>query len=378
MKQLLLVAAVAVALLLAAGSRKTGDAGSQITVVDTDGDGCADIEEFSLDQQHGGKRDPNNPWDFFDPEKLNTPRRQTVADILRVLGQYGKNDYDSTPGEPPYANPGYTPDTDRTALIGGNVWNLGPPDGQQTVTDILASVKQYNHNCAGPRTIDAATQCGSIVKELGEPEDPVQLSDGQSHTECFLVRRPDTGGIVDVLQFQTTNDGTAGEGTAMMDLPPPPGAAPGTASSSQPVTLYRCDAERVIRSPILAGFDWVLHFTDLADDLPYAYVRLHEHWYGVTDQSNPWYGFVGHRYATKDVGALSPYGVTNRNDTYETQWLDPWNLFLYEEYTYSSFRWEVGVHLLIVNFSVTKDFDMQVWSKQWVDQGQGWCSQRTS
>ena len=114
--------------------------------VDTDGDGCADDREAGPDQMQGGQRDPLNPWDFFNPVKTAPIGGQTVTDILMVVQQYNKNDNDGNPGLPPYA-PGYTPDTDRTYL-GPNVWNLGPPDGTQTVTDILAAIKQYNHNCA--------------------------------------------------------------------------------------------------------------------------------------------------------------------------------------------------------------------------------------
>ncbi len=104
---------------------------------DSDGDGCPDKIELSNAAGSGGLRDPLNRWDYFNPEKVNTPHAQTVADNLRVQAQYGKNQ----------GNPAYTIDTDRTAIIGGNVWTLGPPDGQQTVADILAAVKQYNHNC---------------------------------------------------------------------------------------------------------------------------------------------------------------------------------------------------------------------------------------
>jgi subtilisin family serine protease len=108
---------------------------------DSDGDGCPDKRELADTPggtgTGGGLRDPSNRWDYFNPEKVNTPHQQTVADILYVVGKYGKNQ----------GNAAYTVDTDRTALIGGNVWNLGPPDGQQTVADILAAVKQYNQNC---------------------------------------------------------------------------------------------------------------------------------------------------------------------------------------------------------------------------------------
>jgi hypothetical protein len=108
---------------------------------DSDGDGCPDKRELADTAggvgTGGGLRDPMNRWDYFNPEKANTPQAQTVADILYVVGKYGKNQ----------GNALYTIDADRTALIGGNTWNLGPPDGQQTVADILAAVKQYNQNC---------------------------------------------------------------------------------------------------------------------------------------------------------------------------------------------------------------------------------------
>ena len=44
-------------------------------------------------------------------------------------------------------NPAYAIDTDRSGLIGGNAWNLRPPDGLPGIGDTLAAVKQYNHNC---------------------------------------------------------------------------------------------------------------------------------------------------------------------------------------------------------------------------------------
>src|SRR3990172_10955454 len=96
------------------------------------------------DQMLGGQRDWLNPWDFFNPLKTAPIGGQTIADILKVVQQFNKNDNDGNPGLPPYA-PGYTPDTDRTYL-GPNAWNLGPPNGQQSMADILAAVRQYNHN----------------------------------------------------------------------------------------------------------------------------------------------------------------------------------------------------------------------------------------
>jgi hypothetical protein len=104
---------------------------------DSDGDGCPDVLELSDNQLQGGLRDPSNPFDWFNPEKVNTPHTQTVADILKVVQQFGKDQ----------GNAAYTIDTDRTAIAGSNSWNLGPPDGKQTVADILAAVKQFGQNC---------------------------------------------------------------------------------------------------------------------------------------------------------------------------------------------------------------------------------------
>ena len=63
-----------------------------------------------------------------------------------VVNQYHKDDTDGNPGLPPYIAD-YDPDTDRTTL-GPNAWNLGPPNGQQRVDDILNAVYQYQHDCA--------------------------------------------------------------------------------------------------------------------------------------------------------------------------------------------------------------------------------------
>ena len=61
--------------------------------VDTDGDGCKDKKELSLDPMLGGRRDRTNFWDFFDTPNPNAnPQRDravTVADIFAVAAQFG-------------------------------------------------------------------------------------------------------------------------------------------------------------------------------------------------------------------------------------------------------------------------------------------------
>ena len=119
--------------------------------VDTDGDGCPDVKEQQTapgSEFSGGRRDYLNPWDFFNPLKTAPIGGQTIADILMVVQQYNKNQYLPSPPNPPNTpNPAYTNTTDRTGIPGGYPWSLGPPDGLQGIVDVLAAVKQYNHNC---------------------------------------------------------------------------------------------------------------------------------------------------------------------------------------------------------------------------------------
>lgn len=112
---------------------------------DTDGDSCADITERSVgpnSELTGGRRDAKNSYDYFNPTKDGQNR---VDDVLEVLNQYFVDDTDGNPGEPPFTA-GYSPQTDRT-LLGPNPWNLGPPNGQHRVDDILHAVHSYFHDC---------------------------------------------------------------------------------------------------------------------------------------------------------------------------------------------------------------------------------------
>jgi hypothetical protein len=102
--------------------------------IDTDGDGCPDMNEALPSPLSGGERNFLNPYDYFNPSHDGQNR---IDDILDVVDQYY---IDS-------GNPNYNPDTDRT-LLGPNAWNLGPPNGQQRVDDILNMVYQYYHDCS--------------------------------------------------------------------------------------------------------------------------------------------------------------------------------------------------------------------------------------
>lgn len=109
---------------------------------DTDGDLCPDYKELGDSGSAGGVRDPFNPFDYFNPTHDG---RNRIDDALKVISQYFDDDTNGTPGEPPYSA-GYDPATDRTHL-GPNPWNLGHPNGQQRIDDVLAQLKQYFHDC---------------------------------------------------------------------------------------------------------------------------------------------------------------------------------------------------------------------------------------
>jgi len=119
---------------------------------DSDKDGCADSRELNPvtgSQASGGRRDPTNFWDFFDtPDGSNVrDRKVDQADVDRVTARYlATGDPSGDPLAAPPAAPGYSTAFDRT-YVGPNNWNLGPPDGQISVADILYVSQQSGHDC---------------------------------------------------------------------------------------------------------------------------------------------------------------------------------------------------------------------------------------
>jgi hypothetical protein len=107
-------------------------------LADSDGDGCTNARERGWDATLGGRRDPTNPWDYFNPTNDGKNR---VDDILMVVNQYFVD----------HPDPEYTYATDRTLIAenvaAGTPWQLGEPNGQQRVDDILAAVESYFHDC---------------------------------------------------------------------------------------------------------------------------------------------------------------------------------------------------------------------------------------
>jgi hypothetical protein len=100
----------------------------------------------------GGRRDPENFWDFFDVPtglQVTKDRAVTAGDLAGVVARFGST---GTPGDPltaPPAAPAYHSAYDRGGVMsGGEPWDLLPADGSITAGDVAAGVAQFGHSCA--------------------------------------------------------------------------------------------------------------------------------------------------------------------------------------------------------------------------------------
>ena len=89
----------------------------------------------------GGRRDPLNPYDFYDVEGGGGgPPDQIIDlsnDILGVIIHYA----------PTGSEPTYDVAFDRGPAI-GNPWSMTAPDGVIDLTnDILGVISSFNHSC---------------------------------------------------------------------------------------------------------------------------------------------------------------------------------------------------------------------------------------
>jgi hypothetical protein len=129
---------------------------------DSDGDGCADIEEAGDDPMLGGDRNPFFAYDFYDvpvpanrDPTPNGPRNKAIAmaDVLAVLFYVGTYlngpanangvDYDSDKNGDTVKD---GLDYDRSPS-----WPFsGPPDNAINLGDVLAALAQSGHNCVNP------------------------------------------------------------------------------------------------------------------------------------------------------------------------------------------------------------------------------------
>jgi len=143
--------------------------------VDSDRDGCTNIEELGLNPALGGDRDPGIVWDFYDvwshpggDPDAGWERNGEVGlfdDIFGVAFRFGATDDidgNGVPDQPidryddplvppaPTDETGYHPDFDRPPPE-GDPWDIGRGDGTiDLFNDIIGVAYQYGHNCLAP------------------------------------------------------------------------------------------------------------------------------------------------------------------------------------------------------------------------------------
>ena len=135
----------------------TNGLGDVCDYIDSDGDGCSNTEELGTDPRQGGLRDPNNPWDFFDP---SLDGAVGLEDFMLLLQHFHTNDKNGQAAINRRSDPFTTPDPgigryhprfDRGSFVGPQPWNRQPPDGYISLSDLIALVVQFGHSCAaGP------------------------------------------------------------------------------------------------------------------------------------------------------------------------------------------------------------------------------------
>ncbi|MCH7838222.1 MAG: hypothetical protein IIC26_06910, partial [Chloroflexi bacterium] len=105
-------------------------------------------QELGNDETLGGQRDPDNFWDFFDP---NRDRAVGLLDFLAVLRHFGTagdpSTLDPDGPEPPIGE--YWALADRGGQApGGDPWDELPANGSIGLSDILSLLRQFGHTCA--------------------------------------------------------------------------------------------------------------------------------------------------------------------------------------------------------------------------------------
>ena len=112
---------------IAPQSEASGSAcGAAPMPLDTDVDGCSNVEEWGSSPMLGGQRDPQNEFDFYD---VNATQKIDTIDIGLVRSKFNQN-------YPPY---------DRSA--GAQPWAPGPPDGTVNGIDVGLVRASFNHSC---------------------------------------------------------------------------------------------------------------------------------------------------------------------------------------------------------------------------------------
>ncbi len=118
--------------------------------VDSDNDGCTDVEERGPDEILGGRRDYLNFWDFFDPNRDGAVGLLDFLAVLRHFGTVGDpSTLDPDAPEPPVGE--YWVLADRGGQSpGGDPWDELPANGSIGLADFLSVLRQLGHTCAAP------------------------------------------------------------------------------------------------------------------------------------------------------------------------------------------------------------------------------------
>jgi hypothetical protein len=177
-----LAVATLLALLLAA-MRSLGPATADTPpdLADSDGDGCVDRRELLTEpgsEGRGGRRDPNNFWDWFDTPDQAGVRNQaiTISDVANIIPRFGSSGPATGVADalalPPPA-PAYHAGYDRT-LPGPYPWSAGPANGSITIQDIVFALKQFGMQCV------VVHETGTIVSDPRFPDCLVLDTDSPS------------------------------------------------------------------------------------------------------------------------------------------------------------------------------------------------------
>ena len=102
---------------------------------DSDGDGCPDANETSTDPLLGGRRDPNDPWDFFD---VTGDQFIDLSDAIDVMSYFGDP---ALPGTPGNLRDRYVPDP-------AQPWRTAESDDGVDLSDALYNLASFGTNCS--------------------------------------------------------------------------------------------------------------------------------------------------------------------------------------------------------------------------------------
>jgi hypothetical protein len=107
---------------------------TEVLSPNSDNDGCSDAEENGANPAHGGDRDPQDPWDFFD---VTGDRTIDLADALAILSRFGLPAVGNELFDRHVPN---ISESHRTAYAGNGI----------DLADVIANLQSFGHSCAGP------------------------------------------------------------------------------------------------------------------------------------------------------------------------------------------------------------------------------------